>query len=357
MDALIAKLGGGDAEAGTTALAGILQAHVVPQKLLAADLQAQDYATLTDGETITITTDGNGNVFADGAQVITPNIEADNGVVHIINAVINLETPPAETPATVVDVVVAQESLSTLETALTETSLVQPLQGDGPFTLFAPDNAAFTALLEAQQVTDLAGLIEKLGLPAVTGILQAHVVSGNLLAADLQVQDYPTLNGDESITITKDENGNVFADGAQVTTPDLASGNGVVHIINAVINLPAPPAEGATVVETIADNDDLNSLEEAINGVGPELTATLQGTGPFTVFAPDNAAFQALLTAQEVNTVDELITKLGATVVADILQAHVIPNQQLAAADLMDQQVYESLDGATPNDHGAGRSD
>ncbi len=68
---------------------------MVPQRLLAADLEAQDYPTLNEGETLTVTLDG-GTVLVEGATVVTANIEADNGVVHIIDAVVNTTAPPAE---------------------------------------------------------------------------------------------------------------------------------------------------------------------------------------------------------------------------------------------------------------------
>ncbi len=77
---------------GVPALADILQAHVVPQRLLAADLTAQDYPTLNEGETLTVTLDG-GTVLVEGAAVVTANIEADNGVVHIIDQVVNVPAP------------------------------------------------------------------------------------------------------------------------------------------------------------------------------------------------------------------------------------------------------------------------
>ena len=223
---------------------------------------------------------------------------------------------------------------------------MEPLQGEGPFTVFAPNNEAFDALLAAEQVVDLTGLIEKLGEETVTSILQAHVVADSLPADLLEAGDYETLNGSETLTVTT-EGETVFVDGAQVLSTNILANNGVVHIIDAVVNLPMAPPVGssATVVDTIASREDLSVLEDAL--MAASLTEPLRGTGPFTVFAPDNDAFAALLEAQEVTTLEELVAKIGIEAVTDILQAHVVSGQVLTSDVLFDQNVYTSLEGST----------
>ena len=365
LEALVAKLGGGDATAGAAALAGILQAHVVSGKILAADLEAKDYATLAEGETLTIVKDDQGGVTVDGATVVTADIEADNGVVHIIDAVVNLTAPPVATPATVVDVIAGQESLTSLASAVTTAGLTEALQGTGPFTVFAPNNDAFAALLAAQEVQTLEALVEKLGdgdaeagATVLADILQAHVISGRLTVADLQEQAYQTLTDGQTITITKDDEGNVLADGALVTPSDLASGNGVVHIINRVLNVSEPPAPGSTIVSLVTEREELSTLETVLNteGVavdGTTVLASLQGDGPFTLFAPNNAAFQTLIDEDpEVTDLNGLIAKLGVEKVARILRAHVVAGRYTfgmveGAEVINDTDVYESLEGPT----------
>ena len=349
LDALIA-------EVGTEALASILQGHVVNDSLSSTEVAAavgQDSLETLSGAMLGITMEGE-NLFVNGAQIIQADIFTSNGVIHVIDSVINAagegdtdgETNPNEM-TTVADTISSIEDLNMLEAALTATNLVEPLNGEGPFTVFAPSNAAFDALLAAQEVADLQGLIDKLGLQAVTTILQAHVVLQNLPAASLTAnQSYNTLVEGKTVTITQ-EGSNVFVNGSQVLTPDIIADNGVVHIIDSVINLPmAPPAGSAeTVVDTIAVREDLSSLEAALTAT--ELIDPLSGAGPFTVFAPDNAAFDALLNAQRVNTLQGLINKIGVEAVADILQAHVVSGQQLTSDMLFDQDVYESMEGST----------
>ncbi len=137
-------------------------------------------------------------------------------------------TPAA--PATVVDIAVGSADHTTLVTAVKAAGLVETLSGAGPFTVFAPTNAAFDKLPK--------GTVESLLTPEkkadLTGILTYHVVAGNVKAADLKDgQMVKTLNGKELKVTIKD--GKVMIDGALVTAADLAAGNGVVHVIDAVL--------------------------------------------------------------------------------------------------------------------------
>jgi uncharacterized surface protein with fasciclin (FAS1) repeats len=143
---------------------------------------------------------------------------------------------------TIVDAAVGNEDFSTLVTALTAADLVSALQGDGPFTVFAPTNAAFGKLDSAT----LNSLLEAENKAALSGILTYHVVSGKLAAADVVAAlekgngkvTLPTLNGqnitvmqkDEKIWI-KDAKGNY----SEIVATDVMGSNGVIHVINTVI--------------------------------------------------------------------------------------------------------------------------
>jgi uncharacterized surface protein with fasciclin (FAS1) repeats len=137
---------------------------------------------------------------------------------------------PVETPKTVVDIAVGSADHTTLVTAVTAAGLVETLSGTGPFTIFAPTNAAFAALP--------AGTVETLLKPEskdkLTAVLTYHVVAGNVLAADLtDGQKVTTLNGQELTVAIKD--GVVTINGAKVTAADLAGSNGVIHVVDAVL--------------------------------------------------------------------------------------------------------------------------
>lgn len=141
-----------------------------------------------------------------------------------------MEEPKMETPKDVVDIAIGSPDHTTLVAAVTAAELVETLKGAGPFTIFAPTNAAFSALP--------AGTVESLLTPEkkadLTNILTYHVVSGNVKAADLtDGQKIKTLQGGELTVAIKD--GKVMINGANVTAADLAGSNGMIHVIDAVL--------------------------------------------------------------------------------------------------------------------------
>jgi uncharacterized surface protein with fasciclin (FAS1) repeats len=138
------------------------------------------------------------------------------------------EEAPAEEATDIVAIASGNEDFSTLVAAVAAAGLVETLQGEGPFTVFAPTNDAFAALP--------AGLVDKLLLPEnkdlLVKILTYHVVSGAVMAADVTAGDVPTVEG-QNITITTDMG--VKVNGANVVTTDIVASNGVIHVIDAVI--------------------------------------------------------------------------------------------------------------------------
>jgi uncharacterized surface protein with fasciclin (FAS1) repeats len=173
-----------------------------------------------------VTINGDG-VFINDAQVIIADIMADNGVVHVIDAVLVPELNPE--PTTVVDIIVNSANHNTLEAAVIAAGLADDLSGAGPFTVFAPTDAAFAALP--------AGVLDAL-LADPTGdlaqVLLYHVVSGEALSSSLSNgQTITTLQGqDVTVSIT---GGDVFINNAQVILADIMADNGVVHVIDAVL--------------------------------------------------------------------------------------------------------------------------
>lgn len=222
-DDAFAKLPAGTVEAllqDIPQLSSILLYHVVPGKLMAADVTSADYLTTAQGESVRIKVE-DGKAFINEAQIILTDIEAANGVIHVIDTVIL----PGKT---IVDVAVNDGRFTTLTTALQAANLVETLQGEGPFTVFAPTDDAFAKLP--------AGTVEGLlqDIPTLTDILLYHVVPGavtsdqvvNLTSAD-------TVLG-KPISI-KVEDGKVFINEAQVVIVDIVTKNGIIHVIDAVL--------------------------------------------------------------------------------------------------------------------------
>jgi uncharacterized surface protein with fasciclin (FAS1) repeats len=230
----------------------------------------------------------------------------------------------------VVDIIVNSADHDTLEAAVIAAELADDLSGPGPFTVFAPTDAAFAALP--------SGTIETL-LTDPTGtlaqILLYHVVSGQALSTDLtDGQTITTLLG-EDITVTIGMNG-VMINNATVVVADITATNGVVHVIDAVL-LPPAPQPTTTVVDVIVNSDVHNTLEAAVVAAG--LVETLSGTGPFTVFAPTDAAFAAL----PAGTVETLLADPTGTL-TQILLYHVVGAQALST-DLTNGQTVATLQG------------
>lgn len=182
----------------------------------------------------------------------------------------------------VVDVIVNSENHNTLETAVIQADLAGTLSGDGPFTVFAPTDAAFNALPDGVLDQVLADN------DVLTAILLHHVHSGNALSTDLSDgMEVPTLN-DDILTVSIDGEV-VMIDMATVTVADIIASNGVVHVIDMVL---LPATEDQTVMSIIANSPAHTILEEAV--LAAELDGTLSGDGPFTVFAPSDDAFDGL---------------------------------------------------------------
>ena len=126
----------------------------------------------------------------------------------------------------IVDTAVAAGSFKTLATALTAAGLIDTLKGPGPFTVFAPTDAAFAKI--PKDALD-ALLKDKAKL---TAVLTYHVVPGKVMAADVKAGKVKTVQGSE---ITVKTTGGVMVDGAKVTATDIAADNGVIHVIDSVI--------------------------------------------------------------------------------------------------------------------------
>jgi uncharacterized surface protein with fasciclin (FAS1) repeats len=307
-------------------LGEILQYHVVTATAMAADLSDGQMITTLLGQDVEVSINEAG-VFINNAQVTAADITADNGVVHVIDAVL-VPNPPQ---TTVVDIIVNSPDHTVLEAAVIEAELVDALTADGPFTVFAPTDAAFGTLLEALGYT----AEELLAYPGLTDILLYHVVGAQALSTDLADGQEITTLLEQDVLVTINENG-VFINQSQVTVADITADNGVVHVIDAV--LVPEPAATTTVVDIIVESEVHTILEDAV--VAADLVGALTGDGPFTVFAPTDDAFTALLAALEV-TAEELLVYPGLT---DVLLYHVVGAQALST-DLSDGQEITTLLG------------
>ena len=241
------------------------------------------------------------------------------------------DTNPAAPTQNVVQLAQGNPDLSILVEAVVAADLAGTLSGSGPFTVFAPTNAAFAALLTELGVTKAQLLADK---PLLTAVLQYHVLGTRVLKAQIPLGKAisPLAGGIFKIDLQAGEA--VVTDGrnrtARIVATDVPATNGVVHVIDRVI-LPADK----NLVETAQAIPDFSILVDAVVAAG--LAPTLSGPGPFTVFAPTDAAFAALLAELGV-TKDQLLadTSLLTAVLtyhvigARVLKADVVPGVQPA---------------------------
>lgn len=307
------------------ALTDILLYHVVGGKLMAADVTGLEMVTTLQGSDAKVAVDM-GKVMIDNAQIVITDIEASNGVIHVIDAVILPGDEAAETPKSIAEIAAGNPDFSTLVTALDAAGLVETLAGEGEFTVFAPTNAAFAALPEGA----LEGLLAD--KEALTNVLLYHVVAGNVLAADVVGLPYADTLAEEPVLI-KVDGGKVMVNNAQVVATDIAASNGVIHVIDAVL-LPA----SADIVETAVADGRFTTLVAALQAAN--LVDALKGEGPFTVFAPTDDAFAAL----PAGTLDSLLADIPT--LTSILTYHVVEGRALAADVANLGGATETLQGA-----------
>jgi uncharacterized surface protein with fasciclin (FAS1) repeats len=225
---------------------------------------------------------------------------------------------------TIVETAVAADDFGTLVAAVKAAGLAETLSGEGPFTVFAPTDAAF-AKLPAGTVEGLLENPEKL-----KSILLFHVVSGSVMAKDVTgLKSAPSLFGQD---LAVDASDGVKINGATVTTADIKCSNGVIHVIDTVL-LPK------SIVEIAADNENVSTLVAAVTAAG--LVDTLSGDGPFTVFAPTNDAFAKL----PEGTLEDLLKPENKAKLQAILTYHVVPGKVMAA-DVAGVKKATSVEGS-----------
>lgn len=294
-------------------LQSVLLYHVLGEQKTSTQLTDGYYASLLAGpaQGLNVSIYKNGAKLNNRATITTANIMADNGVIHVIDKVI--------LPMSIADHAIANSNFSSLVAAVSKAGLVETLDSDEvAFTVFAPVNAAFTQLL-----TDLGVTLDDLSAEVLTPILLYHVVNAIVPSTAVAAGYVPTLstaqNRNVSLGISVD--GGVKLNGsANVVAVDVVATNGVIHVIDKVVT---PP----TVVDIAISNPAFSILVEAV--VKADLAETLSGAGPFTVFAPTNAAFEAIFAALEVSG----IADLSAEQLTPILLAHVVSGN-VASTDL-----------------------
>lgn len=247
-----------------------------------------------------------------------------------------------QTPQTILSIAKANPDLSSLVAALEKADLAATLNSSGSYTVFAPNNKAFSAFLSANGYANLNAV----PVAALKEILLNHVLSTKVKSSEITTGYVKTLakgNASASNTISMylekttgvDINGGKANGGATVTTADIEASNGVIHLVDAVIGLP-------TIVNHAVANKNFTTLVTALSyNSASGFVGILSGTAnsPFTVFAPTNAAFASFLT----ETGFSGLSAIPANVLETTLKYHVVAGANVQSSSLTNGQVVNTF--------------
>ncbi|MDA8886504.1 fasciclin domain-containing protein [Bacteroidia bacterium] len=244
---------------------------------------------------------------------------------------------PTSTSNTIADIAKGDD-FTTLAAALDRADLISTLEGEGPFTVFAPTNEAFDALLTELKIDGL----DKVTDDQLTQILLNHVISGKVTSADLEAGYVSTLaNGpkETKVSLLVDLTSGVLLNNrANVITPNVDADNGVVHVIDKVLLVP-------NVVDAAVANPSFSILVQALTDkrLNADFVEILSGEGPFTVFAPTDDAFVALLGSNEEwnGLADIPVGTLEA-----VLKYHVIAGSNITSSEITDGSEQTTFEGS-----------
>jgi uncharacterized surface protein with fasciclin (FAS1) repeats len=322
--------------ADTDKLTNILTYHVISSEVNAAAATAAAGTTveMLNENSVGLSLSGN-DILVNASTVIAPDVMASNGIIHAIDAVL---MPPSmnEPTGTIVDVASGDDRFSTLVAALGAADLVGALSGEGPFTVFAPTNAAFD-LIASGTIDSLLADQEK-----IANLLKQHVVDGEVNSAAAYAA-----NGTNVTTLSMAEIGvniNTTTDAlsfgaANIIQTDIHTTNGIIHVIDAVILDDAElPVNTGSIVDIALSNPEFSTLVTALTAA--DLVGTLADLDEeFTVFAPTNAAFDNL----PAGTLDSLLADTAT--LKQILLYHVFGGNVLSDSAI---NIARSMENTVP---------
>ena len=310
-----------DTPEGQSALSDILLYHVIEGEVPASAVTDCLSANTVNGNPLSFTVGD--SVMVNGATVTATDVATSNGIIHVIDKVLTPTATPNNIPRTAQCTGVHDSLVS----AVIQAELLETLQGEGPFTLFAPTDQAF---IDAG--IDLAALDTPEGKTALTDILLYHVVPAAVPASAVTECMTATAVNGQPLSFTVGDS--VMVNGATVTAADVNTSNGIIHVIDKVLTPTATPNNIPRTAQCTGIHD---SLVAAV--IQAELLETLQGDGPFTLFAPTDQAFaDAGIDLAALNTPE------GKATLADILLYHVHAGS-VQASDITEGMMLQMANG------------
>jgi uncharacterized surface protein with fasciclin (FAS1) repeats len=216
-------------------LTAVLKYHVVGDARNAQAVLSTPQIVMLDGNTAAIA-QRSGRAYINSAQIVTTDIQASNGIVHVIDAVI---LPPSVAAAqrsaqTIAAIAAGNPNFSTLVAALARAALVDTFNGQQVFTVFAPTNAAFDEAAKQLHYRNGLELVEQLDIRTLTAVLTYHVIAGEQQAAAVVAADQLRMLSGVAADVAV-RNGTAYIDEAPILSTDILASNGVIHVLGGVM--------------------------------------------------------------------------------------------------------------------------
>lgn len=359
----------------------ILSYHVVPGNYPSNELVEGSLATLVPNENIEIIASGDSFVIGDASAIDATFVEVDNiannGVVHLIDKILipqevqefleSLGIDSGGNIPTITELVDANENLEFLYQALELTGLLETLDEEGRFTVFAPSNETllFVAGILGNSIEDIQSFDTEEEIELLRNVLLYHVVAGTITATDLAAGEIKTLLGD-AISVAETAEGFVLKDAlntnfeevnvetdvdinlnVNLVITDIPAANGVIHIVDRIL---VPQS----VIDTVLSEKE-NSLTELLENemfisayylVSDDFVETLENSEEFTLFIPTNQAFLSLFEEFDgINSLADFDTEKELELLSTILSYHVIRNIKATSSALQEGQQIKTLQG------------
>jgi uncharacterized surface protein with fasciclin (FAS1) repeats len=216
-------------------LTSVLKYHVVGDARTAQSVLAANQLVMLDGNAAAISLKS-GSPYIQNAKIAATDIQASNGIVHVIDAVL---LPPSLAGAqrssqTIAAIAAGNPNFSTLVAALARAGLVDTFNGQQAFTVFAPTNAAFDEAAKQLHYRNGLELVEKLDIRTLTAVLTYHVIAGEQQAAAVVAADQLHMLSGVAADVAV-RNGKAFVDEAPILSTDILASNGVIHVLGGVM--------------------------------------------------------------------------------------------------------------------------
>jgi uncharacterized surface protein with fasciclin (FAS1) repeats len=217
-------------------LTAVLKYHVVGDARNAQAVLGSSQLVMLDGNAAAIAVKG-GSPYINSAKIVATDIQASNGIVHVIDAVIlppSVAGSAAASNQTIAAIAAGNPDFSTLVAALARAGLVDTFNGQQVFTVFAPTNAAFDEAAKQLHYRNGRELVEKLDLRTLTAVLTYHVIAGQKKAAEVVAADQLRMLSGVAADVAV-RGGKAYIDDAQILATDILASNGVIHVIGGVM--------------------------------------------------------------------------------------------------------------------------